>query len=95
MCWIVVTSVESPEGLLKILMPRPHPILIKSESVGIGAGPRHQYFFLNKFIYLFVFIFGCVGSLLWCAGFSLRWFLLLRSMGSRHVGFSSCGSRAQ
>ena len=26
--------------------------------------------------------------------FSLRWLLLLRSMGSRHVGFSSCGSRA-
>ena len=33
-------------------------------------------------------------SLLWCTGFSLRWFLLLRSLGSRHVGFSSCGSRA-
>ena len=34
-------------------------------------------------------------SLLQCAGFSLRWLLLLRSMGSRHVGFSSCGTRAQ
>ena len=33
-------------------------------------------------------------SLLRCAGFSLRWLLLLRSTGSRHVGFSSCGSRA-
>ena len=33
-------------------------------------------------------------SSLWCAGFSLRWLLLLRSMGSRHVGFSSCGLRA-
>ena len=30
-----------------------------------------------------------------CAGFSLRWLLLLQSsMGSSHVGFSSCGSRA-
>ena len=29
-----------------------------------------------------------------CLGFSLRWLLLLRSTGSRHVGFSSCGSRA-
>ena len=28
-------------------------------------------------------------SSLWCAGFSLRWLLLLRSMGSRHTGFSS------
>ena len=30
----------------------------------------------------------------WCAGFSLRWLLLLRSMGSRRTGFSSCGLRA-
>ena len=36
---------------------------------------------------------GC--SSLWCTGFSLRWFLLLRSMGSRHVGISSCGTQVQ
>ena len=34
-------------------------------------------------------------SLLRCAGFSLRWLLLLRITGSRHVGFSSCGTWAQ
>ena len=34
-------------------------------------------------------------SSLWCAGFSLWWLLLLRSMGSRHVGFGSCGTWAQ
>ena len=33
-------------------------------------------------------------SLLWCMGLLLQWLLLLRSMGSRHTGFSSCGSRA-
>ena len=33
-------------------------------------------------------------SSLQCAGFSLRWLLLLRSTGSRRAGFSSCGSRA-
>ena len=33
-------------------------------------------------------------SSLRCAGFSLWWLLLLRSAGSRHAGFSSCGSRA-
>ena len=33
-------------------------------------------------------------SSLWCTGFSLRWLLLLQSMGSRRMGFSSCGSRA-
>ena len=36
---------------------------------------------------------GC--SSLQCAGFSLWWLLLLWSMGSRHMGFSSCGTRAQ
>ena len=34
-------------------------------------------------------------SLLWCSGFPLLWLLLLQSMGSRHVGFSSCGTWAQ
>ena len=33
-------------------------------------------------------------SSLRCAGFSLRWLLLLRSTGSQCTGFSSCGSRA-
>ena len=33
-------------------------------------------------------------SSLRCAGFLLRWLLLLRSTGSRRTGFSSCGSRA-
>ena len=33
-------------------------------------------------------------SSLQCAGFSLRWLLLLQSTGSRCMGFSSCGSRA-
>ena len=28
-------------------------------------------------------------------GFSLQWLLLLWSMGSRHVGFSSCGMWAE
>ena len=34
-------------------------------------------------------------SSLRCAGFSLRWLLLLRSMVSRHTGFSSCSMWAQ
>ena len=32
-------------------------------------------------------------SLLWCVGFSW-WLLVLWSMGSRRVGFSSCSTRA-
>ena len=34
-------------------------------------------------------------SLLWCAGFSLWWLLLLWSTGSRRTGFSSCSTRTQ
>ena len=34
-------------------------------------------------------------SSLRCAGFSLQWLLLLRSTGSRCVGFSSCGTLLQ
>ena len=34
-------------------------------------------------------------SSLRCTGFSLQWLLLLQSMGSRHVGFSSWGEQAQ
>ena len=34
-------------------------------------------------------------SLLQCVDFSLRWLLLLQSMGSRHTGFSSRGAWAQ
>ena len=46
-----------------------------------------------KFIYLF--IFGFVGSLLRCTGFSLWWLFLLQSTGSRRAGLSSCGTWAQ
>ena len=34
-------------------------------------------------------------SLLWCAGLSLWWLLLLQSTGFRRAGFSSCSMRAQ
>ena len=67
-------------------------------------------FFLYKFIYFIYFwlhwVFVAVRRLslvavsrgyssLRCAGFSLRWLLLLRSTGSRRAGFSSCSTRAQ
>ena len=68
-------------------------------------------FLKNKFIYLFIYfwlrwVFVAARRLslvavsrgyssLWFVGFSLQWLLLLRSMGSRHVGFSSCGMRTQ
>ena len=58
---------------------------------------------LNLFLFLAALgLHGCEGFLqlwragatLWCTGFSLRWLLLLQSMGSRCAGFSSCGSWA-
>ena len=68
------------------------------------------FYFFNTFIYLFSYIFyfllHCVFvavrrlSLVAASGGypSLRcvgWFLLLRSTGSRHAGFSSCSTGAQ
>ena len=66
-------------------------------------------FFFNKFIlfiyfwlhWVFIVVRGLSlvaasgsYSLLWCVGFSLLWLLLLGITGSRHAGFSSCGSWA-
>ena len=67
------------------------------------------FFFFYKSIYLFLFgCVGSSllhAGFLWlhragatlllrCAVFSLLWLLLLQSTGSRHAGFSSCGSWA-
>ena len=63
-------------------------------------------------VQIYVFIYGCSGSLLLyvgflqlqqvgcalqlrCAGFVMRWFLLLHSMGSRVHRFNSCGAWVQ
>ena len=67
------------------------------------------FFFFFGFIYLFIYLWlswvfiaarrlSLVAasrgySLLRCMGFSSRWLLLLRNMGSRRASFSSCGSR--
>ena len=73
-----------------------------------GSGALMTFF--KKFIYLFIYfwlswVFVAVHGLslvaaswgyswLRCMGFSLQWLLLLRGMGSRCGGFSSCGSWA-
>ena len=63
-------------------------------------------FYIYLFIYLFLAALGLYAARglslvvasgdysLRCAGFSLRWLLFLRSMGSGHAGFSSCDTRA-
>ena len=71
--------------------------------------PSNSFFFFNIYFIYYYFFLAVLGvcycaqlslvaasggySSLGCAGFSLRWLLLLRSSGSRHVGFSSCGSQ--
>ena len=58
----------------------------------------HIHFFKINLFILFIFIFGCIGSLLWCAGF--LW--LQRAGATLHYGawashcsgFSYCGARA-
>ena len=68
------------------------------------------YIYFNLFILFIYFWLCCVfvatrrlslvvvsggHSSLRCMGLSLQWPLPLRSTGSRHSGFSSCGTRAQ
>ena len=74
-----------------------------SKQVGRSSGEKSKIFFIYLFWLRWVFVAACGLSLvaasggyssLRCAGFSLRWLLLLRSTGSRRVGFSSCGSWA-
>ena len=80
----------------------------KFETKNFNSFGTHIFFFLiNIFIYFWlrwVFVAACGLSLveatrgyssLGCVGFSLRWLLSLQSTGSRHVGFSSCGTQAQ
>ena len=66
------------------------------------------FFLINLLLFLFLAALGlccCVRafsscgergySSQWCAGFLLWWLLLLQSMGSRRLGFSSCGTWAK
>ena len=77
------------------------------QQLCIGFG---SFFFLNKFILFIYFwlhwVFVAARRLslvvaswgyssLQCAGFSLQWFLLLWSTGSRRTGFSICSMWAQ
>ena len=79
---------------------------IEGDGAGVcSLGYALQFYFLFLFFFCLCWVFIAARglsvvaasrgySLLWCVGFSLRWLLLLQSTGSRHVGFSSCGTRA-
>ena len=62
-------------------------------------------YLINLLLFIYLFFLAVRGlsllaasrgsSLLWCAGFSLQWLLLLQSTGSRQMGSSSCSMSAQ
>ena len=95
-------STLTPTSLFKLL------ILLQAFMLKIFL--LYFFFFLiNLFVLFIYFWLHCVFvvahglslvavswdySSLRCSRFSLRWLLLLRSTGSRFMGFSSCGSRA-
>ena len=84
--------------LLSILLC---PLTVAPPDVCSHPRPAFKDFFFFFFWLCWVFVAAPGLSLvavsggyssLWCAGFSLRWLLLLWSTGSRRAGFSSCGS---
>ena len=91
--------------------PWSHPLDARSTPSLFFFFNSMRALFFYKFIYLFIYLWAALGLPCWAHAFSscgkpgllfvtgtcfsLRWLLLLRSMGSRCAGFSSCGSRAQ
>ena len=86
------------------------PVLAGRLSTTAPPGKPYLFIFIN-YLFLFIYfwlhwvfvaarglslVVASRGySLLQCAGFSLQCRLLLRSTGSRRVGFNSCGTQAQ
>ena len=78
--------------------------MIVSRSIHVAVNGIIFWFFFFFLIYFWVFaavhrlsLVATSGgySSLQCSGFLLWWLLLLQSMGSRYMGFSSCGTWAQ
>ena len=91
-----MTSVLIPSVTNHIVFP----LYTLSPILQLPCQPSFPIFFLFFFFWLrWVFVAACRLSLvatgrgyssLWYTSFSLWWLLLLQSMGSRCVGFSSC-----
>ena len=84
--------------------PRSNPHFCEQLQVAIAFSPPRSTIYLFYFWLCWVFVaarglslvaMGKDYSFLHCTGFSLWWLLLLQSMGSRCVGFSSCDMWAQ
>ena len=84
----------------------PCPLHWQADSQPLRHQGSPSLLFFNNFSFWLCWVFIAVHGLslvaasrvyssLRCERFSLQWLLLLQSTGSRHVGFSSCGTRAQ
>ena len=81
------------------------PVVARDEGVEAICNFFFFFFLINFFFFWLHWVFVAAHGLslavasrgyfsLRCAGFSLQWLLLLQNMGSRCMGFSSCGARA-
>ena len=108
-CWLIATQeIKNPQRSLSSHPPI-KPVIIYM-CVCVCVCICFIIFlnkFIYLFIYYFLAALGlccCVRAFSSCSergllfvmvtGFSLQWLLLLWSTGSRHMGFSSCGTRA-
>ena len=71
------------------------PMEVDTKAKGVAPAGKHSQELKDKFLLLFLAMLGfccCTQAFPSCGKQGL---LLLRSTGSRHAGFSSCGTRAQ
>ena len=77
-----------------------------ASSCAFSEESMYDYYFFKKFYFWLQWVFVALcelslvvasGSCSWlrCTGFSLQWLLLLQSISSRCLGFSSCSMPAQ
>ena len=84
-----------------LLVGRSQPGLTEPYALGLtspstSTPPPSRVTTIQTFMVINPFLCASRGySSLRCVGFSLQWLLLLRSIGSRHAGFSSCSTQPQ
>ena len=104
----ISSNAENMFQILLIPKTKVFQLVLTQSSAVVFVGVFHLFFFFSiLFIYFWLcWVFVAARGLslvaasggyssLQCAGFSLQWLLLLWSTGSRHTGFSSCGTWAQ
>ena len=96
---VLCSCCDRPNQYFLPYLTRQSPLMLRPLHGLLPHPPRASFFFFFNYLlcfwlhWVFVAARGLslaaasgVYSLLQCVGFSLRWLLLLRSMGSRHAG---------